>query len=64
MFDASGAEDEPKPLKSSPCVDALTGWMWFGSHDEHLYAVDILVCKMMGREYRTKWNWIRYCITL
>jgi len=34
---------EVRPVKSSPCVDEQTGWIWFGSHDEHLYALDIQV---------------------
>ncbi|XP_048589326.1 beta-alanine-activating enzyme isoform X2 [Nematostella vectensis] len=29
------------PVKSSPCVDPTTGLVWVGSHDHHLYALDI-----------------------
>ena len=32
-----------EPVKSSPAVDPTTGWVWFGSHDRHLYCLDILV---------------------
>ena len=33
-----------EPIKSSPSVDGLTGFVWFGSHDHHLYSIDIEVC--------------------
>ena len=33
-----------EPIKSSPSVDSITGLVWFGSHDHHLYSVDIEVC--------------------
>ena len=33
----------PEPVKSSPCVDVTSGIMWVGSHDHHLYAVDVEV---------------------
>ena len=32
-----------EPIKSSPCIDALTGYVWVGSHDHHMYALDIKV---------------------
>lgn len=28
-------------LKSSPCIDPQTGVAWVGSHDHHLYALDV-----------------------
>ena len=28
---------------SSPCVDPDTGLVWIGSHDQHIYAIDIQV---------------------
>ena len=30
-------------VKSSPCTDPYTGYIWFGSHDHYLYAVDLEV---------------------
>ena len=42
-FAPTMSDGETRPIKSSPCVDGQTGWVWFGSHDEHLYAVDIIV---------------------
>ena len=33
-----------EPIKSSPSVDPTTALVWFGSHDHHLYSVDIEVC--------------------
>ena len=32
-----------EPIKSSPVADPNTGLIWFGSHEQHLYGVDILV---------------------
>lgn len=29
-------------VKSSPCVDPQTGVVWVGSHDHHLYGIDII----------------------
>lgn len=29
-------------VKSSPCVDPQTGVAWVGSHDHHLYALDVI----------------------
>lgn len=29
------------PIKSSPCVDPSTGFVWIGSHDHRLYSLDI-----------------------
>jgi acyl-CoA synthetase len=28
-------------VKSSPCTDPFTGHIWFGSHDHHVYAVNV-----------------------
>ena len=39
-FQAGGSEH---PIKCSPSTDPQTGDVWFGSHDHHLYAVDIYV---------------------
>ena len=44
------------PVKSSPAVDPDKGWVWFGSHDQHLYCLDVLVgvaaisaeCRLIG----------------
>lgn len=33
----------PEPVKSSPCTDPVTGLIWLGSHDHHIYALDIYV---------------------
>ena len=33
------------PMKSSPSVHPTTGFLWFGSHDKHLYCIDISVSK-------------------
>ncbi len=44
-FAAPGSRDYP--IKSSPCVDPHTSWVWFGSHDHHLYAVDIYVRRLL-----------------
>ena len=30
-------------VKSSPCVDLKTGYVFIGSHDRHLYAFDVKV---------------------
>lgn len=30
-------------MRSSPCVDITTGLVWFGSHDHHVYTVNIEV---------------------
>lgn len=30
-------------VKSSPCLDLDTGLIYFGSHDKHLYCIDIQV---------------------
>ena len=30
-------------VKSSPCVDPLTGLVYIGSHDQNLYALDVIV---------------------
>ena len=38
-----GSCDSGQPIKCSPCVDPLTGHVWFGSHNHHMYAVDIYV---------------------
>ena len=32
-----------EPIKSSPCVDPVTGLVWVGSHDHHIYALNIYV---------------------
>ena len=32
-----------QPIKSSPCVDMATGLIWCGSHDQHLYALNVEV---------------------
>jgi len=32
-----------EPVRSSPCVDMVTGLVWFGSHDHHVYAINIEV---------------------
>ena len=32
-----------EPIKSSPCIDPITGLVWVGSHDHHIYALDIYV---------------------
>jgi len=29
------------PVKSSPCVDPSTGMVWIGSHDHHLYSLNV-----------------------
>lgn len=34
-----------EPIKSSPLPHPRTGFIWFGSHDQHLYAIDIHVSK-------------------
>lgn len=31
------------PIKSSPLCHPITGYIWFGSHDHFLYAIDIYV---------------------
>ena len=33
-----------EPIKSSPSVDSVTSLVWFGSHDHHLYSLDVEVC--------------------
>ena len=30
-------------VKSSPAVHPSTGYVWYGSHDKHLYSIDIEV---------------------
>lgn len=32
-----------EPVKSSACVDSTTGLVWVGSHDRHLYSIDVEV---------------------
>ena len=32
-----------EPVKSSPVVSASNGWVWFGSHDKHVYSIDVYV---------------------
>lgn len=32
-----------EPIKSSPVLDPTTGLLWVGSHDQHLYALDVEV---------------------
>jgi len=34
---------QQQPIKSSPCVDMTTGLIWCGSHDQHLYALNVEV---------------------
>ena len=29
------------PVKSSPCVDPSSGFVWVGSHDHHLHVIDV-----------------------
>ncbi|KAL5486532.1 hypothetical protein EMCRGX_G019026 [Ephydatia muelleri] len=36
-----------EPVKSSPAVDPAKGWVWFGSHDQHLYCLDVLGKKVV-----------------
>ena len=49
-------EGEPLPIKSSPCVDPTNGWVWFGSHDHHMYAVDIQVCVCITSNAESRYN--------
>ena len=32
-----------EPVKSSPAVDPVTGLVWVGSHDHHVYALNVCV---------------------
>ena len=41
-FTTKGSISE-EPIKSSPIAHPVTGYIWFGSHDHHLYTVDIYV---------------------
>ena len=34
---------EVEPIKSSPVCDPSSGLVWVGSHDQHLYALDVEV---------------------
>lgn len=52
-FSTLHSEEEPLPIKSSPCVDPVSGHLWFGSHDHHMYAVDIYVSVSMYSFYVT-----------
>lgn len=45
MFATGGA------VKSSPCTDPNTGYVWFGSHDYHLYAVSLEVIGCVAIQY-------------
>ena len=38
-----GDDDEVEPIKSSPVCDPSSGLVWVGSHDQHLYALDVEV---------------------
>ena len=40
---SSGEGGSSEPIKSSPCVDLTTGLVWIGSHDHHIYALNIYV---------------------
>ena len=42
---ATKGSSTQEPIKSSPLPHPRTGFIWFGSHDQHLYAVDIHVSK-------------------
>ena len=41
-YSTEGAESG-EPVKSSPITHPSTGWVWFGSHDRHIYCIDIQV---------------------
>lgn len=42
---ATKGSSTQEPIKSSPLPHPRTGFIWFGSHNQHLYAVDIHVSK-------------------
>ena len=42
---ATKGSSTQEPIKSSPLPHPRTGFIWFGSHDQHLYAVNIHVSK-------------------
>lgn len=41
-------------MKSSPAVDPITGWIYIGSHDHHVYSLDIEV------HYRLHMYWCMF----
>ena len=41
----------PEPVKSSACVDPASGAMWVGSHDQHLYSIDVEVYPVIQHVY-------------
>ena len=44
-------EDDVEPIKSSPICDPSSGLVWVGSHDQHLYALDVEVMISYVSEY-------------
>lgn len=45
-------------VKSSPAVDPITGWIYIGSHDHHVYSLDIEV------HYRLHMYWCFFVCAL
>lgn len=45
-------------MKSSPAVDPITGWIYIGSHDHHVYSLDIEV------HYRLHMYWCFFVCAL
>ena len=41
-FETDGCSSD-NPVKSSPTMHPRTGYIWFGSHDKHVYCIDIYV---------------------
>ncbi|XP_019856550.1 PREDICTED: acyl-CoA synthetase family member 4-like [Amphimedon queenslandica] len=57
-FTTKGSLSED-PIKSSPIAHPVTGYIWFGSHDHHLYTVDICVS---SEGYQQNYAWERRCV--
>ena len=49
-----------EPIKSSPCVDPITGLVWVGSHDHHIYALNIYVSIIMSCIIRLYYRYSSY----